>query len=85
VRWADALKASSDKRAVRPLSNAAGREEPNVLLFDQKFSTTVPKAFHAAENFGWRRVPLRLADNYSDWMPAALAESATPWDQAPTE
>lgn len=67
MRWADALQASPVGRAERRLLNI-GEDEPNIILQDPKF-LKAPKAFQAREQYAWRRIPLKLADNYDDWEP----------------
>ena len=70
MRWADALKLSSNKRVERALLDPdTNHQEPNVLLIDPKFSETTPKLFRAIDNFAWLRIPLRVAKQYDDWRP----------------
>lgn len=70
MRWSDALTASKVGRAERLVNGKCNYDpdEPNVVLNDPKFPKA-PKAFRAGERYGWRRIRLKEADKYDDWIP----------------
>lgn len=65
MRWFDALTSSVVGRAERRFTG--GDDEPNIIIKDPKFPKA-PKAFRAGESYGWRRIKLKEADKYEDWI-----------------